>query len=314
MDARALPGPLTRRSVHLAGFLAALAATVTWAWLPIVVQHLGTVLTPVAISGFRLVAAAVVFVAFEWRTGLWPALAALASPQRLLLLVAAAGTLGSYVFTAAALQHLPAGALSVLVQLQPMLLLFVSVVWLKERLSVLQWLGFATLLIGMPVFFSDRLHELREADTPLVVGLAWVLLSAVCWVAFALAQRRLQRSMAPNHILAATMAIAGLLLTPFWDVRTLDPLEPEAWIALLLAGANSVLAYGAFAFASKRWDVSRISATLAAQPVFTLLMVQAIASAGFAGIATTATTAPQWIGAFLVVLGSLVCALGGRPA
>jgi drug/metabolite transporter (DMT)-like permease len=312
MDARPLPGPLTRRSVHLAGFSAALAATVTWVWFPIVVQHLGTVLTPVAISGFRLVAAAVVFVAFEWRTGLWPALAALAYPQRLLLLIAAAGTLGSYVFTAAALQHLPAGALSVLVQLQPMLLLFVGVVWLKERLSVLQWLGFATLLIGMPVFFSDRLHELREADTPLVVGLAWVLLSAVCWVAFALAQRRLQRSMAPNRILAATMAIAGLLLTPFRDVRTLDPLEPEAWIALLLAGANSVLAYGAFA--SKRWDVSRIRATLAAQPVFTLLMVQAIASAGLAGIATTATTAPQWIGAFLVVLGSLVCALGGRPA
>ena len=83
---------------------------------------------------------------------------------------------------------------------------------------------------------------------------------------------------------------------------------------LLLASLNTLLAYGTFAAALEHWEASRVSAVLAITPLATLGFTAAAASIWPAQVDARSVSASALMAAAVVVVGSLLVALGQRPA
>ncbi|MGB0583120.1 MAG: EamA family transporter, partial [Limisphaerales bacterium] len=81
---------------------------------------------------------------------------------------------------------------------------------------------------------------------------------------------------------------------------------------LIFCGFNLVIAYGCFTEALQHWEASRISATLSLIPLTTLGVLECcerwIPTFG----QSEGLNLLGWVGAVLVVVGSMLCALAKR--
>ena len=161
------------------------------------------------------------------------------------------------------------------------------------------------------LFFNLRLPELIHSSG-LGRGVVLLIIGALVWGVYGLAQKRLLRWMSPQQILLLIYLGAGILLLPLTtpgDVRHLTRLQ--YWM-LGFCCINTLAAYGAFAEGLKRWEVSRFSAVLSTSPLFT------VAGMWIVGKFAPNLVAPEHLnmlsvaGTLLVVAGSATCALARR--
>jgi len=149
-------------------------------------------------------------------------------------------------------------------------------------------------------------------DTRLGLGVVVMLLAALAWAVYALAQKQLLAELASEQVLFLLyLGAVPLLLLPagLAQVLALDRLQ---FGMLAFCCANTVIAYGCFAEALEHWEVSRVSAVVTLAPVFTLLGVQAAAWLWPAAAPAEMLSGWNVLGALLVVVGSMTAALGAR--
>ena len=79
---------------------------------------------------------------------------------------------------------------------------------------------------------------------------------------------------------------------------------------LLFASLNTIIAYGSFGLAMTHWEASRVSAVITLAPLLTLLFVVSINAVQAGFIAAEPMDWMNWLGATLVVGGSILAALG----
>jgi drug/metabolite transporter (DMT)-like permease len=85
------------------------------------------------------------------------------------------------------------------------------------------------------------------------------------------------------------------------------------WAMLGYCALNTIGAYGAFAEALAHWEASRVSAILAATPLLSIAAVAAVHAAWPHLLAPEQISTLGYVGAVLVVAGSVaVSLLGGR--
>lgn len=290
--------------------LAALTAA-CWATLPIALKLMLEALDPITLTWFRFLVAAVL-------TGGWLALrgqlrgyGALGGRGWAMLAVAAAMLVGNYVFYLLGVQRTTPGNAQLLIQLAPLLMAMGGIWVFGERFRLAQWLGLALLTAGMALFFSDQLRAAVHAPG-YVAGSLLVLLAAVVWAVYALAQKQLLVTLGSMRILVFIYAVAALALWPFARPATLAALDAGQWALLAFCALNTVVAYGAFAEALAHWEASRVSAVLATTPLLCLAAVALVHSLWPAVLAPEPITALGWIGALLVVAGSASVSLLGK--
>lgn len=298
----------------LYGVSLAMVTAVLWGILPIKLKLVLQDMDPVTVTWYRLASSGMVLLLWLGARGSLPAFRPLGRKGAILVGLAIAGLVSNYVLYLMGLNMLSPGTTQLVIQIAPFLLLISSLFVFHESFSAAQALGLLVLLVGFGLFFNQRLGELLTSLTDYTLGVLTVVLAAVVWVVYGLAQKQLLNQWSSFQVMMVLYLGCALLLTPWASpsqVLHLDTLQ--LW---LLVGCclNTLIAYGAFAEALAHWEASRVSAALALTPLIT-----------FGGVALAASWWPAYVkpedvnllaygGALLVVLGSAGAALGHRRA
>jgi drug/metabolite transporter (DMT)-like permease len=292
------------------GFLLALATMLLWSVLPLALKITLTTMDAYTITWYRFLASALILgAALAYRRKL-PALHTLGAHPRRLLGVATVFLAVNYVCYLAGLDHTSAVNSTVLIQMAP-LLLAVGGLWVfGERFARTQWLGFGLLLIGVGTFVRDQLGPALLRPGEYYLGSALILLAAVTWAIYGLAQKQLLRWLPSEAIMVCIYVGCAVLLTPFSSPTQLLRIDGLALTMLAFCALNTVVAYGTFAEALSHLEASRVAAVLALTPVATI-----VASSATRALWPNLSLGPNLssaglLGAGFVVLGSLLTSLG----
>ncbi len=294
------------------GLLLALLTAALWATLPVALKVALVAVDPWTLTWFRFLFAALGLGAFlAWR-GQFARFRGLGRGHWWLLAVASLGLIGNYVLYLFGLHYTTPANAQLLIQLAPLLMAVGGIVVFKERFRAGQWVGLGVLLLGLALFFRDQLLQLASGGDYLL-GSGLVLLAAVVWAGYALAQKQLLLRLSSPLILCFIYIVASLALWPLAQPARLTTLDATQWIALLYCALNTLGAYGAFAEALAHWEASRVSLVLAVTPLLTLLTVEVVHLMNPTLVAPETVGVLGFVGAALVVTGSaLTSVLGNR--
>lgn len=289
--------------------LASLTALL-WGILPIQLKGLLQALDPITVTWYRLLVSGSILFAYLAAAGRLPRLRRLGWPGGALLLVAIGGLLGNYLCYMFGLRLLSPGTTQLIIQMAPVLLMISSPFVFGERFSLGQGLGLLVLLGGFGLFFNQRLGELLTSLGAYTSGVLVVLLAALVWVLYALAQKQLLTRWNSLQVMMAIYLGCALPLTPWAQpLRALELDAVQGWL-LLACCLNTLVAYGAFAEALAHWEASRVSATVAVSPLITFVAVALAAQAWPTYVQPEQLNWLAYGGALLVVLGSALIAVG----
>jgi len=231
---------------------------------------------------------------------------------RILLAVAAMGLTANYMLYILGLDLTTPAITQVLTQVAPVLL-GLGAIWLfGERYSRSQWAGFAVLVTGLIVFFRDQLGAFAENAAQLWQGGLLVLLAAVAWAAYALAQKQMLNHYSSMSIMWFIYCFASVVLLPATAPAQLWALSPISWAVVSYCALNTLIAYGAFAESLNHWEASRVSAVIAVAPLGTVAFVS-LGDRLYPGVLPTERL--NWVSltaAGLVVAGAVVTSLAGQ--
>ncbi|MEM7725376.1 MAG: DMT family transporter [Cyanobacteria bacterium P01_A01_bin.45] len=205
-----------------------------------------------------------------------------------------------------------AGSAQVLIQLAPFIMGLGSLFIFDERYTIRQWIGISILTLGFCLFFHEKILNLALLPSNYSLGIILIIIAAISWAIYALAQKQLLHSLSSSQIMLIIYGGCAFLFTPFAATETFFTLNFFHLGVLSFCALNTVIAYGAFAEALEHWEASKVSAVLACTPIVTL-----------SAIALFSTIFPYFIsrenfnfintsGAVFVVLGSIVVALGNK--
>jgi drug/metabolite transporter (DMT)-like permease len=294
------------------GPLWAVLAALVWSGILIVLARLVGTITPPTLACVRFSFAALVLGAWLAARGQLPHLKALTRRERALLALAALGLAANYVFSMMALSYLTPAEASVLSQMNGMALLACGVLLLRERLSRAQAFGLVIFFCGLMLFLGPRLLG-SAFDVRFLTGSALVAIGAVTWAAYAVVQRVTQNRLSSLQILWLVCCGSALALLPLSSAAGFERLDAGGWIALALASASTVVAYGAFALALQHWSLTGTTTVTSSTPVLTWLLSWAAAAGGVAGVAVPQVGTLGIVGALLVTAGCIVTSLGQAP-
>ncbi len=294
------------------GFAFSLVTAVMWGGLPIALKVILGDMDSITVTWYRFsISAVIALLWYGHRSGgaikrllrppLWP-----------LTLLAVAGLLANYILYLMGLDQTTAEAAQILIQVAPLLLLVGSVWLFKEPFSAPQWLGVAGFTLGLLLFFHHRLQTLASLDEGYLLGLLLLMLAALSWASYGLAQKQLLKQVSANELLLLLYVAGSLCFWPAASPGQIQQLDDFGLAMLAFAGLNTIIAYGSFGFAMTHWEVSRVSAVITIAPLLTLFFVflSNVFYPGF--IETEPLDWLNWLGAVLVVGGSTLAAMGNR--
>lgn len=296
----------------LLGCLLAVTTAILWGVLPIALKEALGAMDVYTITFYRFAGAALLLT-------LWlgprrqlpnPLGAGLGIP--LMLLLCALGLAGNYGLYLQGLDHLEPKTAQVVIQLAPFLLLVAGVVLLKEGFSLRQWLGAAMLVSGLLLFFNERLLELVGSVGDYGVGVWLVVIAALAWVVYALVQKRLLSRFSSPQLMWLLYALGSLMFLPAASLEQLLGMNLLQLLALLFCCLNTLVAYGCFAESLNHWAASKVSAVLATAPLFTIVAVDLLVLWFPDHVQDVAMGWLAYVGATLVVLGSVLATVGRR--
>lgn len=293
----------------LLGFFLALITAVLWGMLPIALKVVLVELSANTITWIRFLVAAVFVSLVLMNKRQLPALRGHTSKTKRLLWIAVLGLLSNYILYLMGLHLLSAETAQVVIQLAPFLMMLGGVWIFREHLLVWQKLGALLLISGLLLFFNERLFSLLQHASSDSIGVLLVVVAAVTWAGYALAQKQLLVVFSSQQIMWFIYVAGAVSFVPLVDLVPLTHLSTLQWGMLAFCCLNTIIAYGAFAEALEHWEASKVSAVLAITPLLTIVF-----SHGAHWMWPTFPT-PQQLnsasiaGALLVVTGSAITAL-----
>jgi drug/metabolite transporter (DMT)-like permease len=293
------------------GLLLALLTSLLWATLPVALKVALEAADPWTITWFRFaVSGAVLLPWLAWR-GRLQGFGRLSSRGWTLLVLAAAVLTGNYVAYVLGLDSTTPATAQLLIQLALLLMALGGIFVFLEPFSRGQWLGLAVMLTGLLLFFTDQLGAGHGGTY--VSGALLIVLAAVLWAIYALAQKQLLLTLRSDAVMGFIYVFAAIVLWPSTRLETLASLDPWHAAALTFCALNTVAAYGAFAEALAHWEATRVSAVLALTPLFTVIAMELAVWLVPGLVPPERITVVGWAGAALVVGGSMAVSLLTLP-
>ena len=292
------------------GLSLSLLTVFLWGILPIALKVTLQVLDVYTVIWFRFLMSFILLAIYLFVQKKLPTIEQLRSSSGKLLAIATIFLGGNYFLFMQGLALTTASNAEVIIQLSTVLLGFGGLVIFRERYTLWQWFGVSVLTLGFLLFFKAQITNLITAQGQYLVGSGLLVLGAVCWAIYALAQKQLLQSLSSYHIMLIIYGGCALLFTPFTKVYKIFNLDFMHLSMLLFCGLNTLIAYGSFAESLEHWEASRVSAVLALAPIVTLIAVELVAGIFPQLIPPENITLIGIIGALLVVSGSVAIALG----
>ncbi|MEQ1804707.1 MAG: DMT family transporter [Burkholderiaceae bacterium] len=273
-----LAAALQARELRVAQVLVFVAPAM-WSVNYLVARWAPGVIAPHALALGRWCIAALILGAFCHRE-ISERRAALATEWRHMLVLGALGMwiCGSFVYIGG--RSTTAINIGLLYAGTPVLIVFASALFLRERVGVRQGLGVALGLAGV-------LHVVLRGDWQALaqlrvnVGDAWVAGAVVSWTAYSLLLRAWPSAFSPIARLTLTVCFGVVVLVPFTLAEALWWLPSEwSWksaglvlAAALLPGAG---AYGAYSYMQRALGVARASVVQYLGPLYSAAIAWAV--------------------------------------
>ncbi|MDB6062605.1 MAG: EamA family transporter [Verrucomicrobiaceae bacterium] len=290
------------------GLLLSFVTAALWGGMPLVLKGLVDYLDPLTATSYRYFLCLLGNVAYVLilRNSSWKHL----RNRRVLALVAIciAGMLINNILFLYGLRLTGPGASQVISQLGPVMLLLGSVLIFREAFSSRQWLGAALVVTGLVLFFHNRLTALHDLDG-YGTGMLILMIAPVFWAAYGLAQKKMTGLLGPQQVLVMIYGAGTLLLLPIASLPAIAAMNINGHLFALGGMVVTVVSYGTFNGALAQWEASRVSAILTLTPLFTLLITRVAAFARPDLFVYEHNDALSWLGAGVVVLGSLCVAV-----
>ncbi len=292
------------------GLLLSLTTAILWGILPIALKGLLQYMDVNTITWYRFLIAAVFLGGYLIVTKRLPSLSPLKNNRIMVLMILTiGGLLANYISYMMGLEFTSPESTQVMIQIAPMLLLIGGVYLFKETFNAKQKMGLFTFFLGLLLFFNQRFEQLLTFQGDYALGLFFIVLAAILWAIYALAQKQLLKHFASEEIMILIYVAGTLVFLPSSAPSLVFELDTIGWLLLLFCGANTLVAYGAFAEALEHWEASRVSATLAITPLLTLIFMQMTNYILPGAIENEPLNTMSIIGAVILVIGSGVTAL-----
>jgi drug/metabolite transporter (DMT)-like permease len=294
------------------GLSFSLVTAIMWGGLPLALKVILDDMDSITVTWYRFSISAALALLWYGRHSMGAVKRLLSRPLWPLTLLAVAGLLSNYIFYLVGLDYTTAEAAQVLIQLAPLLLLIGSVWFFNERFTAVQWLGVMAFTAGLLLFFHHRLYALAGVGEGYLLGLMLLVLAAVTWTGYGMAQKQLLKHVNANDLLLLIYVAGALLYLPASSPTQVLKLDGLGLVMLAFASLNTIIAYGSFGVAMTHWEASRVSAVITIAPLLTLFFVF-LSNALYPGfVQAEPLDWMNWLGAVLVVCGSTTAAVGNR--
>ncbi len=292
------------------GFSLALFTALIWGALPVVLKILVQWVDVYTLAWTRFLLAGALLIPILVRRYGWRVLGDVRRTP-LLMLVCIGGLSGNYLTYLTSLRFVSPGAAQVVMQLTPMFVLLGGLVIFREAFTRTQWLGFGVLVLGIGLFFHPR-YDMLVADVGnYTAGVLLLVAAATLWAAYILSQKQLQVTMPPEAVLLFVYAAGVVLMLPLGQPSRLVGLDRMQLGLLGLASVMTVVSYVCFGTALNHLEASRTGVVIALTPLMTMGNASLAARILPEMIEPEGLDAVGWIGAGMVVVGSMLGALGG---
>lgn len=294
------------------GMMLALTTAIMWGLLPLALKSVLTLMDAYTITWYRFIFAAF-FVGLLLLTKKRVPLSILSQPKRLKRLLFAAIFLSlNYVLYLSSLHFVPAETAQMLIQMAPFFMIIGGVVFIKEHFSRGQMVGSVILTSGLLMFFNQQFMTNAGIDNnAFITGFFIMLAAAITWAAYAIIQKKMLRYYSSNQIMWCIYLVSTLFFLPLATPSQISTLNVTA-LLLLFCCANTLVAYGTFAKSLEYLPTAKVSATLAITPLLTVLF-STIAEHYWPQLYQAQhLNILAYIGGGVVVLGSMLTALGDR--
>lgn len=293
------------------GFLLVLIAVLMWGTLPIILQPVLPYIDNQTVVWCRFLVAAIGAYLFLMMGAKRPLMSQLRRQHILLILLGIIGLSANFLLYNLTLQYIPATVSQVLSPLSSLFMLVCGVFIFKEKILRHQKIGLTILLIGLALFFNDRFADFSQVNS-FSLGIFFCVSSSIVWVIYAVAQKFLLKHFTSQQILFAMYLGCTLVFLPTAKPSQLLDLSPVTLLFLLYACVGTILAYGCYAEALNRWDISKISMIMPLIPIVTMLFAYLFALFVPQYFTYPSLNLLSYFGAGIVVFGSFFSAAGHR--
>ena len=192
--------------------------------------------------------------------------------------------------------------MAVLIQTASVFLFLTGVFVFRERLASRQILGMFFVTTGLTLFFLDQQSRVAMSSDYYFANFL-IIMAAIVWVGYMISQKFLSREYGAQSLnfLVYTVATVALIGTVQWSEFASAGFN--AWLALILCGINTLLAYGAVAEAVKYIPLSLISVIISLNPLITLVGMKILPAMGFANLQPDPVGMVGYFGGAIAVAG-----------
>jgi len=191
----------------------------------------------------------------------------------------------------------------ILIQVSPLLVAVVGVVYFKESVSKLQISGFGIAGAGFMLFYWDQLHHLMISSQQYTLGNIWIVVAAITWAFFAVCQKLLVQIWAPQQTNLLIYLVAAIVFSPLAVFHEFQGLSLSDWLTLIFLGANTLIAYGTLGEALKLLPANQVSAIIVLNPLITLIVVGVLSVQKLPWLSSESTSLIGYAGALLLLAG-----------
>lgn len=298
---------------NIKGLTLALTTAVMWGLLPLALTSVLQLMDSYTITWYRFLFAAL-FVSFMlYRKKNIPMTVFKNKSLFKRLFFAAIFLSLNYIMYLTALYYVPAETAQMLIQMAPFMMLIGSVVFLKEAFSRGQMVGSVVLISGLVLFFNQQFSQTDEiGSSNFITGFIIMLGASSTWAIYAILQKKMLNHFSSNQIMWFIYLFSSLFFLPVATPTDIGSLNLIALLLLFFCCANTLIAYGTFAESLEYWPASKVSAVLAITPLLTVLFATIAEQIWPNMFSAQSLNSLAYLGACLVVIGSMLTALGNK--
>jgi len=203
-------------------------------------------------------------------------------------------------------QYTTPGNAQVAVQTGQVVLAIFGVVFFKEKLSLVQGLGFLLALIGFWIFYQQHLTALPANKSEYTKGMLLTVSAALTWAVYAAMQKKLIRQHPVTTLNLFIFGLPILLYLPFANFESLAHLSLGYWLLLIFLGANTLISYVCLSLALKYMEAGKVSVLLIMNPIITFVIMGVLTWLQVSWIAPEHFSILSILGALLALFGAVL--------
>jgi len=189
----------------------------------------------------------------------------------------------------------------ILIQVAPVMLVFLGVVVFKERLKWNQGVGLAVAAVGFILFYRDQSRQWgSEAYTEISV---YMVAAAVLWVGYMVFQKKMAATHKAQHLNLLVYGTAALVLIPTVVWTEFNNLNFGSWLLMIFLGVNTLLAYGCLSEAVNYIPLWLISVVITLNPFITLTAMSLLSALAPGWVEPEVIGLWGYIGASIAIFG-----------